>query len=102
MPAVRVPAATHTKLQALAASEHRSMGEIVTDLVKRYEEEQFWAAYKQSYEELRKDPAAWNEYVTELREWDSMPNEALDAEPPYFTPEEEEAFLARTETTVDR
>jgi hypothetical protein len=78
------------------------MGEIVADLVTRYEDEQFWQSYQESYRRLRVDPDAWQGYMAELDEWDAMPNEVLDAEEPYYTPEEEEAFLARAATAESR
>jgi hypothetical protein len=101
-PAIRVPPATHHKLQELARKEDRSMGEIVTDLVTRYEDEQFWTSYQEGYRRLRADPDAWKDYVAELEAWDAMPNEVLDAEEPYFTPAEEEAFLARAAKAESR
>ncbi len=42
VPAVKLKPDTHSKLQNLAKSEDRSMGEIITDLVDRYERETFW------------------------------------------------------------
>jgi hypothetical protein len=78
------------------------MGEIVTDLVTRYEDEQFWTSYQEGYRRLRADPDAWKDYVAELDAWDAMPNEVLDAEEPYFTPAEEEAFLARAAKAESR
>lgn len=94
-PVVKLKPGTHAKLQELARTEARPMGEIVTELVDRYEEDQFWRAYQASFEQLRTDPVAWQDYAEELAAWDAIPNEVLASEPPYFTPAEEEEFLAQ-------
>jgi predicted transcriptional regulator len=40
-PQIRVSPETHAKLQELAKGEDRTMGEIATDLVDRFEREKF-------------------------------------------------------------
>lgn len=94
MPAVRVPQTTHGKLQELAKTEERSMGEIVTELVEKYEQERFWEEANASLERLRADPVAWQDYMDEVALWDNLSNDGLENEPPYYTPEEEEKIRA--------
>ncbi len=92
---VKIPSQTHAKLQEIARDEHRPMGEIVTELVDRYEREQFWKGVKEDYERLRSDPVAWKEYQDEVAVWDNLAGDGLENEPPYFTPEEEEEIRER-------
>ncbi|MGN6484665.1 MAG: hypothetical protein ACTHMX_09690 [Thermomicrobiales bacterium] len=91
---ITVPASTHARLQEIAREQARPMGEIVTDLVERYEDAQFWQAYTEALERLRKDPAAWQEYRDELHLFDGATGDALKDEEPYFTPEELEEIRA--------
>lgn len=82
-PAIRVPQATHAKLQALARVEHRPMGDIVTELVNAYETRTFWNEVNASLDRLQADPAAWQDYMNELGELQGAPNAELADEPPY-------------------
>ncbi len=82
-PMVKVSASTHAKLRDLSDHQHRPMGEIVTELVDRYEDELFWAEAKQQITRLKSDPVAWKDYLDEMAEWDAMPNDILDREAPY-------------------
>lgn len=89
-----VPETTHARLQAIARDQERPVGEIVTDLLRRYEDAQFWAAYRESYEQLRKDPVAWQAYQDELRLFDRTAGDGLSGHDPNFTPEELEEIRA--------
>ncbi|MGC4192582.1 MAG: hypothetical protein QM589_15680 [Thermomicrobiales bacterium] len=89
-PAVRVPQTTHAKLQALAKSESRPMGDIVTELVDEYETRKFWDAVNASLDRLHADPAAWQDYMNEIGELQGAPNTELAAEPPYCIDENKE------------
>ncbi|MGI8482809.1 MAG: hypothetical protein ACR2OU_00985 [Thermomicrobiales bacterium] len=98
---VRLEAKTHARLREMAETEHRSMGEIVTDLLERYEREQFWDRVDTSLAKLKADPVAWKEYQDEIAVWDATSGDGLENEEPYYTPEEEaeiETKFARTQT----
>lgn len=97
---VRLEAKTHARLREMAEAEHRSMGEIVTDLLERYEREQFWDRVDASLAKLKADPVAWKEYQDEIAVWDATSGDGLENEEPYYTPEEAEieAEFARTQT----
>ena len=97
---ITVPASTHARLQEIAREEARPVGEIVTDLVERYEDAQFWRAYTEALERLRKDPVAWQEYQDELRLFDGVIGDGLKDEEPYFTPEELEEIRAELAATA--
>jgi len=91
---INVQPATHTKLQDIAQSQHRSMEDVVADLVDRYERELFWARAKEAVERLRADPAAWADYQREIAFFSGGSMDGLEQEEPYFTPEEEAAIRA--------
>jgi hypothetical protein len=101
-PVIKLKPGTHAKLQELSKVQARPMGEIVTELVDRYEEDQFWRAYQESFAKLRTDPVAWKDYAEELAEWEAITDEGLASEPPYFTPSEEEEFLAKQASAESR
>lgn len=91
-PLIEVVPDTYGRLQRLSRELHRPVGEIVTDLLDRYEREEFWRHVNESVIRLREDPAAWKDYKDEVEFLQGSSNEVLDD--PYFTPEEEEAIRA--------
>jgi len=91
---VKIKQGTHAKLQEIAKAESRPMGDIVTDLVERYEKELFWKGVREDYARLRADPIAWKDYQDEVAVWDTTAGDGLESEPPYYTPEEEEEIRA--------
>ena len=101
-PVVKLKPGTHAKLQAIARIEHRPMGEIVTDLVERYEEEQFWGRIRDQLARLKADPVAWQDYLDEIAVLEGGSMDGLEHEEPYFSPEEEEAIRAETARTPGR
>jgi predicted DNA-binding protein len=91
---VKIDPASHAKLQGLARTEQRPMGEIVNELIERYELEQFWNQAHAAVERLRADPVAWKDYQDEISMLEGGSMDVLKTGPPYYTPEEEEAILA--------
>jgi len=91
---VRVEDETIVKLRAISKDEKRPIGQIVTDLVKKYEKDKFWKEMHEAFTKLRADPVAWKEYQDETALWDSISGDALRNEEPYYTPEEEEEINA--------
>ncbi|MGC4107352.1 MAG: hypothetical protein QM753_13600 [Thermomicrobiales bacterium] len=94
-PVVQLSPQTHAKLLAFSKDEARPMGEIVADLVDRYEREQFWLSVRAAYARLRDDPAAWQAYLDEVDAWDTVASDVLQGEP-YYSPEEEREILAQS------
>lgn len=99
---IKIKAETHLKLQEISRSEDRPMGEIVTRLVDEYEHLRFWQEAKAQVARLKADPVAWKDYMDEMTEWDEVPNEVLDQEDPYYTPEEEREILAESAKSKSR
>ena len=92
---VKISPQTHAKLQEIARADDRPMGEVVRDLVDRYERERFWRGVQEDLDRLRADPEAWQDYLGEIAEWDQLSSDGLTNEEPYYTPEEEREILAQ-------
>lgn len=95
---VKIKPKTHAALQEISRDENRPMGEIITDLVERYERERFWRTAAADLDRLRADASSWEGYLSESRELDRLANEGLAEEPPFFTPEEEDEIRAEIES----
>lgn len=91
---VKIKPDTHTALQQMSRDEDRPMGEIVADLVSRYERERFWREASGDLARLKQDECAWRDYRDESTALDQLANEGLRDEPPFFTREEEEEIRA--------
>jgi hypothetical protein len=69
---IRVDIAVRDKLRALADEEHVTLGDLLGHLADR---EQFQREMRRANEVMdqmrREDPAAWQEYVTELRTFET-------------------------------
>ncbi len=101
-PVVKISPSSHLKLQELAKHEQRPMGEIVNDLVDRYEEEQFWMRVRGQLERLKADPVAWQEYIEEIALLEGGSMDGLEDEDPYYTPEELEEILGNASQSTGR
>lgn len=85
---IRVEEATIAKLRAISKEEKKPMGQVVTDLVKRYERETFWKEAREAYERLREDPEAWADYQREADICQGGSGSLLKEEEAYYTAEE--------------
>src|SRR5690349_4720426 len=86
---VRIDERTHATLRALAEREHKSIGQIVTELVDRQETERFWREMREGYARLQADPVAWQDYLREAQFLEEASMDGLEQEEPYYSPEEE-------------
>jgi hypothetical protein len=75
---IRVPNTTHAKLQRLAAEEGRPIGQVIDELIGRYERDRFFAELAEDFARLRADPAASAEYDAELALWNSTLLDGLE------------------------
>jgi hypothetical protein len=91
---VRVDPKLHATLRKLAEAEHRPIGRVIEDAVARYEKDKFWKEMHEGFARLRADPVAWKDYQDEVAIWDSMSNDGLEDEEPYYSAEEEEEIRA--------
>jgi len=95
MATVRVDKKLHDTLRELARSEHRPIGEVIEDAVARYERDKFWKEMHEGFARLKADPVAWKEYQDEVALWDTLSNDGLENEEPYYSPEELEEIRAQ-------
>jgi hypothetical protein len=93
-PLIEVVPDTYGRLQRLSRELDRSVGEIVTDLLDRYERDEFWHEVNESVNRLREDPVAWKDYKDEIALLEGGSMDGLEQEDPWFTPEEEEEIRA--------
>ena len=80
-PMVKLRPETHADLQEISRDEAKSMGEIITYLVDRYQRERFWRGAQEDIARLREEPSAWDSYRAELDVWDATVADGLDREP---------------------
>lgn len=91
---VRVDEKLHATLRQIAEAEHRPIGQVIEDAVKRYQREKFWQGVHEDFARLRSDPVAWRHYQHETALFEGASLDGLEHEEPYYTPEEEEAIRA--------
>ncbi|MCA9858338.1 MAG: hypothetical protein KC438_01380 [Thermomicrobiales bacterium] len=94
-PVVKLNSQTHAKLLEFSKDEQRPMGEIISDLVERYDRERFWKGVEADYARLRADQSDWDAYQADVADWDSLAGDGLENEPPYFTVDEERQIRER-------
>lgn len=99
---IQVGEETLAKLRVISKDENRPIGQIVTDLVKKYERDRFFKEMKEGFERLLADPVAWKEYQNESALFDTASGDGLENEEPYYTPEEEAEINAENARTYGR
>jgi hypothetical protein len=99
---VRVEEKTIEKLRVISKEENRPIGQIVTDLVEKYERDKYWKEMHEDFARLRADPVAWKEYQEETALWDTLSGDGLENEPPYYSPEELEELRAEERASSGR
>ncbi len=78
---IRVPAATHTRLQRIAREEARPIGQVIDALLDDFEKRRFFAGLAEDYARLQADPEAWADYQAETAAWDDTLGDGLGDEP---------------------
>ena len=68
---IRVRTDVQETLKTISDAQQKSIGDVVADMVQRYETEQFWREAQAGYERLRADPEAWAEWEAEIAAWDA-------------------------------
>lgn len=99
MATIRVEKELHATLRELSEAEHRPIGQVIEEAVAAYEKDKFWKGVHEDYARLRADPEAWADYQREVALWDTLSNDGLENEEPYYSPEEEEAIRAEVART---
>lgn len=86
---IKVRPETHARLLEIAQEDDKTMGELITYLIDRYERERFWQGVAEDLEKFKKDTNEFSLYREEFTEWDRQTTEALESEPPYYEEDEE-------------
>jgi hypothetical protein len=87
------------KLREIAEAEHRSIDQVLADAVNRYERERYWREAHAEYARMGSDPDVSREYQAEVAMLQGGAMDGLEAEEPYYTPEEEEEIRAEAART---
>jgi hypothetical protein len=69
---VRVRRPDAERLQALARRRQTTVIEVVHDALDALERHEFLRGLNEDYRRLQADPARWQAYLAERREWDSL------------------------------
>jgi hypothetical protein len=91
---IRIDEVTHAKLREWSEADHKTIGQVVADLVERQRRAEFWRQVHDDYVRLQADPEAWRAYQEEVATLEGGSMDGLQAEEPYYTPEEEEEIRA--------
>ena len=78
---IRVEQETHKRLANLAKSQRRSMTQIVTEALEKYERSLFWEQAREGYERMNADPDDRAAFDEERSLWDSTLNDGLEDSP---------------------
>jgi hypothetical protein len=70
MATIRISSATHIKLQHLAPSEGRPIGQVIEKLLLCKERERFFEELSEDFRRVRADPVASAESDVEFAAWD--------------------------------
>lgn len=87
---IKVRPDTHARLLEIAQEDDKSMGEVITFLVDRYERERFWRGVAEDIEKFKSDSQAYQQYRAEFAEWDNQTTVSLAEEPHYYDDDKEE------------
>lgn len=77
---IRVPIATHARLQRLASEEARPMGQVIDAMLDDLEKRRFFAGLAEDFARLQADPEAWADYQAETSVWDATLRDGLGDE----------------------
>jgi hypothetical protein len=77
-PTVRISAASHRLLKELAEQTGETMGDVLDKALDLYRRKVFFEQLNAGYGELRADPNAWAEHLSERTLWDATLLDGLD------------------------
>ncbi len=77
---VRVSEPSHVLLKQLAEQCQMSMQQVIAEALEVYRTQLFWAQANREFEQIRKDPEAWQAEQEERQLWDLTVGNGLDVE----------------------
>jgi hypothetical protein len=69
---IKVDTDTRDRLSAIAKKRELTLGELVSELTRKAEEEEYWREIHAAYARLRQDPEEWRAYLDELDAWENV------------------------------
>jgi predicted transcriptional regulator len=68
---IKVDSAIRDRLTHIARARRMTLGTLLSNVADQLDREQHWADIETAYERAqREDPAGWDEYLSELAEWE--------------------------------
>jgi len=77
---IRVSESTHAALRSLASEGGETMQAVIDKAIEEYRRRLFWERVEAAAGDLRKDSAAWEEELSERRDWDATLADDLEDE----------------------
>jgi len=78
---VRVEESIRNRIKIIAKEEGKTISEIITEAVERYEREKILESFNAAYAKLRKNPEKWKDIQREREELESFLLDGLEEEP---------------------
>ncbi|WP_407686910.1 hypothetical protein [Mycobacterium sp. HUMS_1102779] len=69
---IRVRRLDSERLQSLARDHQTTVIDVLHSAIDALERQDFLRGLNQDYQQLRSDPQAWQQYLAERREWDTL------------------------------
>jgi uncharacterized protein with von Willebrand factor type A (vWA) domain len=80
MTTIKVSVGTRDRLKRLADEDHLTLDAELARALDAAEDARFWAGVRADYARLQADPQEWDDYVSELAEWDHTAGDGLGGE----------------------
>jgi predicted transcriptional regulator len=77
MTTIKVSSHTRDRLKKLADEDNLTMEAELARTLDQAEEARFWAGVREDYARLQADPQEWDDYTSELAEWDVTTGDGL-------------------------
>ncbi len=75
---VRIHEDTHRSLKEMARQTGEAMADILAKALSEYRRQSFLRGLAEDFAALREDPEAWDEELSERREWDATLGDGLE------------------------
>jgi len=75
---VRVTQDTHTLLRAISKQTGETMQSILEEVVRERHKALFWEATDAAFASLKADKEAWNDMVSERKDWDETLSDGME------------------------
>jgi hypothetical protein len=77
MTTIKVSVETRDRLKRLADEDHLTLDAELARALDQIEDDRFWAGVREDYARLQADPQEWDDYISEVAEWDQTAGDGL-------------------------